>query len=121
MRWNGEAPPRIGTCCLAKSWRDTGQSREPEPPQRIAGTIRAEAEASSVAGNGERDVIGGHPSGLAGEGCDDERVGQGGALLADTWLTIAILHAGAVPEGTRRLALDSTDAGGAQTRRRRCG
>ena len=29
VRWNGEAPPRIGTCCLAKSLRDTGQSREP--------------------------------------------------------------------------------------------
>ena len=39
VRWNGEAPPRIGTCCLAKSFRDTGQSREPDPPQRIAGTM----------------------------------------------------------------------------------
>ena len=39
VRWNGEAPPRIGTCCLAKSRRDTGQSRDPVPPHMIAGTI----------------------------------------------------------------------------------
>ena len=40
VRWNGEAPPSIGTCCLAKSLRDTGQSRDPEPPQRMAGITR---------------------------------------------------------------------------------
>ena len=40
VRWNGETPPMIAACCLAKSRRDTGQSRDPDPPQRIAGTIR---------------------------------------------------------------------------------
>ena len=38
VRWNGEAPPRIATCCLAKSLRDTGQSRDPDPPHRTTGT-----------------------------------------------------------------------------------
>ena len=37
--WNGEAPPMIAACCLAKSRRDTGHSRDPDPPQRIAGTM----------------------------------------------------------------------------------
>ena len=29
----------IAACCLAKSRRDTGHSRDPDPPQRIAGTM----------------------------------------------------------------------------------
>ena len=37
VRWNGETPPMIAACCLAKSRRDTGQSRDPAPPQRTAG------------------------------------------------------------------------------------
>jgi hypothetical protein len=56
VRWKGEAPPSIGTCCLANSLRDTGQSREPEPPQRIAGTIRPWVEALTVPGMGDKDV-----------------------------------------------------------------
>ncbi len=60
VRWNGEAPPSIGTCCLANSLRDTGQSREPEPPQRMAGTIRPWVEALAVPGMGESDVMGYH-------------------------------------------------------------
>ena len=48
VRWKGEAPPRIGTCCLAKSLRDTGQSREPEPPQRMAGMTRPWRRAGSA-------------------------------------------------------------------------
>jgi hypothetical protein len=57
VRWKGDAPPRIGTCCLAKSLRDTGQSREPDPPQRTAGITRPWRRLGSALTEDEWEVM----------------------------------------------------------------
>jgi len=62
VRWNGETPPMIAACCLAKSRRDTGQSREPEPPQRMTGTIDPARGSAPGVRIGERSVMVGAPS-----------------------------------------------------------
>ena len=57
VRWNGETPPMIAACCLAKSRRDTGHSRDPDPPQRIAGMIAPARRPASGLRSGDRSVI----------------------------------------------------------------